>query len=120
VRQSTINDERMSVDEGRVIARKKQRRLRDVLRETGARNRLHMCEKPLHCLDSLVRRLRSKAGPFPKIGVAIPPGQMQFTRTLLSPSSFATDRVRWITAAFLVAVPFDEDRANGLTNREIV
>ena len=28
--------------------------------------------------------------PLPKIGVAMPPGQMQFTRTLCSPSSMAT------------------------------
>ncbi len=30
----------------------------------------------------------------PKIGVAMPPGQMQLTRTPLSPSSIATECVR--------------------------
>ena len=35
----------------------------------------------------------------PKIGVAMPPGQMQLTRTPRSPSSMATERVRWMTAA---------------------
>ena len=48
--------------------------------------------------------IRSASGPAmptapPKIGVAMPPGQMQFTRTPLSPSSIATERVRCTTAA---------------------
>jgi hypothetical protein len=37
----------------------------------------------------------------PKIGVTIPPGQMQFTRMPCSPSSVATVLVSWITAAFI-------------------
>ena len=38
-------------------------------------------------------------GPIDEIGVAMPPGQMQLTRTPRSPSSMATERVRWMTAA---------------------
>jgi hypothetical protein len=36
----------------------------------------------------------------PKIPVTIGPGERLFTRTPTSPSSAATDRVRWISAAF--------------------
>ena len=35
----------------------------------------------------------------PKMGVAMAPGHMQLTRTPCSPSSIATECVRWMTAA---------------------
>ena len=57
-------------------------------------------EGALHHVHRLVGGLRVHPERLPKIGVAIPPGQMQLTRTPLSPSSMATDRVSWITAAF--------------------
>src|SRR2546422_113142 len=52
-------------------------------------------------MSGIVASARSGESPkaLPKIGVAMPPGQMQLTRTPLSPSSIATERVRWMTAA---------------------
>ncbi len=39
----------------------------------------------------------------PKMPVAIPPGEIEFTRTPSSPSSIAAHRVRWMTAALSTA-----------------
>jgi hypothetical protein len=35
----------------------------------------------------------------PKLPVAMPAGEMEFTRTLSSPSSSAAQRLRWMSAA---------------------
>ena len=43
--------------------------------------------------------LASTPTPLAKTPVTIAPGEMQLTRTLRSPSSAATQRVAWMTAA---------------------
>src|SRR5262245_23325448 len=57
------------------------------------------CKMPFICGTSASACSADMPSPLPKIGVAIAPGQMQFTRMLCSPSSIATVLVSWMTAA---------------------
>ena len=60
-RDAAVDNERMSGDEGGVVAGEIQSGARDVLGQTRSRDRLQFCQPHFHDLDSLVRHLRRKA-----------------------------------------------------------
>ena len=75
----------------------------NIIRNACPWDGLELREHLFRLLRCRVSELRIMPMALAKIPVAIPPGEIEFTRTLSSPSSIAAHLVMWITAALATA-----------------
>lgn len=97
---AAVDHQVLSADETAGVAGEVERRLRDILGQTGTRQRLGGREALLEAVGGALRHGVRQAGAFREdAGDDGAPGEMLLTRMPFSPSSAATQRVTWITAA---------------------